>query len=60
MDTFLIKNRKRGMQATVQLRTPRTERNDKTEERERNDLAERNDFKKVGNPVRTDTKGEQY
>jgi len=53
MDTFLIKNRKRGMQATVQLRTPRTER-------ERNDLAERNDFKKVGNPVKTDTKGEQY
>ena len=38
----------------------RTERNDKTEERERNDLAERNDFKNVGNPVKTDTKGEQY
>ena len=60
------------MQATIQLRTLRTERNgktalllrternDKTEERERNDLAERNDFKNVGNPVKTDTKGEQY
>ena len=30
MDTFLIKNRKRGMQATVQLRTPRTEREDRS------------------------------